>query len=509
MFQDVLLDQIKSFLKKREPFKGPLILGYSGGFDSKALLYLLLKIQKQKAFKFELVLAHIDHSWREESAKEARNLKKEAKQLGLRFFLKTLSLDKSLDQRDKGQLSSTKNPAKKLIKNSVKNQEAVARDLRLEFFQKLYQELGASYLLLAHQKDDQVETVLKRCLEGADLPFLGGMQAESFLIGMRVLRPLLSFSKKELMEFLKENQLRAIEDRTNFDSKYLRSRMRISILPELNRLFGKNIFENLALLSGRSQEFKDYLEQRIKPAMLKSSSSPFGQFLDLRAAKFSSLALLERRYLIKKLALKAGFNLSRQIMEQVLCFVEKSKNQNQNQSSNKNQNQSLSKKQNQFLNQKQNQKSLLLALKEGDLIVENDKLFFWKKNQKIVFALNQKIALKKGLFKLDGWQLKISEIKAKKASLSSWQELSLGSAEIILPKDEYYLAPYQADLRLFQKRLSQHMAEQKVPLFLRKRFPVIFRKNELFCDLLSGRPRFPQKSSQDDQIYYKINLIIS
>ena len=66
MFQDGLLDQIKTFLEKRAPFKGPLILGYSGGFDSKALLYLLLKIQKQKAFKFELVLAHLDHSWRKE-----------------------------------------------------------------------------------------------------------------------------------------------------------------------------------------------------------------------------------------------------------------------------------------------------------------------------------------------------------------------------------------------------------------------------------------------------------
>jgi len=83
--KDPLFNKIKTFLKKNIDLKKPILLGYSGGFDSKTLFYLLLKLKEE--INIDLHVAHVDHGWRKTSKKQAQMLKKEVEKKGIFFFI--------------------------------------------------------------------------------------------------------------------------------------------------------------------------------------------------------------------------------------------------------------------------------------------------------------------------------------------------------------------------------------------------------------------------------------
>ncbi len=275
-----MISVTKAFLNVHWDQKSPLLLGYSGGPDSKALLYALL----ENGIKPDL--AHVDHGWRSESAQEALELQEEAKQLGCPFFSVRLDREKSEDAARKG---------------------------RFSFFQSL---AGYQALLLAHQAEDLAETVLKRILEGAHLSFLGGMEPISRQGGMTIWRPLLGVRRSEIFSFLEERALKPILDATNNDPNYLRARMRIQIFPFLNEQFGKEILDNLGLLSERAYELKTYLDQQT--AQVPVYKGPWGTLVLLEGLK-----RIEQRHLIQKIAREEGIVIPRETLETLLLWLEK------------------------------------------------------------------------------------------------------------------------------------------------------------------------------------------
>jgi tRNA(Ile)-lysidine synthase len=275
-----MLKKVADFLAKHWEKNRPLLLGYSGGPDSKALLYALLEAGCKTVH-----LAHLDHGWREESAQEAAALEEEAKGLGLPFFTCRLNLE------TKGELAG--------------------REARLTFFRSLFKKVPFQALLLAHQADDRAETVLKRVLEGAHLPFLGGMEPTGQFQGMNVWRPLLTVKKEEIQTFLKEKNLDPFIDPTNFDPAYLRAKMRIEIFPWITKHFGKGIANNLSLLSDRAYELKAYLENKTKE--LIPDRGPWGISFQI-----AHLERIEARFLLQKWAEKENLRLSRHLLELTL-----------------------------------------------------------------------------------------------------------------------------------------------------------------------------------------------
>ena len=257
----------KSVVKVEPRFKPPLLLGYSGGPDSKALLYALLDAGITPH------LAHIDHAWRPESAEESRLCKLEVEALGCPFH--TIRLDPP--------------PAS----------EEEARDARWNFFRSLFAKIPFQALLLGHQADDLAETVLKRVFEGAHLTSLTAMRETSLRDGITIWRPLLSFTKSDLAAYLAQKQLTPFYDSTNEDPAFLRSRMRHQILPFLNKTFGKQIAGNLCILSQRSAELDDYLQCKIAPLLPQVEAGPWGLYL--RRELFAPLHPIEKRALIQEL----------------------------------------------------------------------------------------------------------------------------------------------------------------------------------------------------------------
>jgi len=253
-------------------------MGYSGGPDSKALLYALLQT---KAARF-LHLAHIDHGWREESAKEAQLLAQEALALDLPFH--TIRLQEK--------------PAGNL--------EEAGREARLSFFRSLFDQIPFQALLLAHHADDAAETALKRVLEGAHLQNVSGMTEVSSLERMTVWRPLLRVKKSAL------EAVGAFDDPTNRDPKFLRSRLRINILPMLSQSFGKEVSDNLALLSERAAELKEYLDRKVSSIQIEEG--PWG-----KAVYLAQVERIEARHCL----LQFGPS-SRNIVESILDHLSES-----------------------------------------------------------------------------------------------------------------------------------------------------------------------------------------
>lgn len=172
----------------------------------------------------DFAVAHVDHGWREESGREAEELRQKVEAMGYRFHLKKL-----------GPVAG--------------NLESACRHERLQFFKELCLAHGYRAVVLAHHANDQAETVLKRLLEGHPLPSLGAMRAEGEWQGMKIIRPLLHWKKSEIPS------VDCFDDPTNRDLKFLRAKMR--------EMMGKEVAEPLCRIAAQAQELADYLDDQI------------------------------------------------------------------------------------------------------------------------------------------------------------------------------------------------------------------------------------------------------
>lgn len=229
-----MLKEAKEFIHKTLEKDDHYLVGFSGGPDSTALLYLLI----EEGISFDV--AHIDHGWREESRDEAQKLKEKVESLGIRFHLT--------------RLEQTIGSA---------NLEDRARNERIQFFDMLQARYCYDGLLLGATEDDQVETVLKRVFEGAYLGNIQGMRQESNIGFLRILRPLLTTKKVDILKWLEIRKLDSIVDRTNDDEQFLRPRIRKKILPFLEEAFGKSITKNIVNLGTSCKSVYDYLDKAL------------------------------------------------------------------------------------------------------------------------------------------------------------------------------------------------------------------------------------------------------
>lgn len=295
--KDLLLQSVRKFLERREVGGKRLLLGYSGGPDSKALLHLLQACRRP--LDFELHLAHVDHGWRKQSQQEAEDIRREAEGLGLALHLQTIDLQNF----------------------STGNWEKQGRDFRLRFFCDVYARIGCHALLLGHHADDQAETVLKRVFEGAPIASMGGLASESFLIGMSVWRPLLAFRKKRILEWLSQNNMGCFFDPTNLDKRFLRGKMRTEMLPALSECFGKEISLSLCRLGEESREIQIHFSTLNRPLLKQIKKSNRQESLDLNP--FLPIPQLQIKFLLREWLGGGKAVFSRQIYDQVAELLTK------------------------------------------------------------------------------------------------------------------------------------------------------------------------------------------
>lgn len=223
MLENIFLDTINkyNFFKKKDK----LIIGVSGGPDSMCLLHLLNRIKTEK--KLELVCAHFNHSLRDEADSEEAFVKNACHNLGIKFI-------------------SEKKDVNKFFRGD--SLEQTARNLRFDFFLKTSRQERTKKLILAHHKDDLVETVLMRLIRGSGLKGLRGFLPLAKFKGLMVIRPLIESRKQDIMQWLKKEKISYCTDKSNFEDKFLRNKIRLSLMPLLSE-FNPNIVDSLSNLS--------------------------------------------------------------------------------------------------------------------------------------------------------------------------------------------------------------------------------------------------------------------
>ncbi|MBL39670.1 MAG: tRNA lysidine(34) synthetase TilS [Xanthomonadales bacterium] len=183
-------------------------VAFSGGPDSVCLLHLLIAAGLSR----RIHVVHVDHGLDDQSAARAERAVEIAADMGM---------DCSVERLDPLQPRGAGGP------------EAVARHARYARLQTLIQ--PGDHVLTAHHADDQVETVLLRLLRGAGPDGLRGMQPLRRLAPGWLGRPLLAWTRGEILEYLRRNELDYLHDPTNRDLSLDRNYLRHRVLPEIAR----------------------------------------------------------------------------------------------------------------------------------------------------------------------------------------------------------------------------------------------------------------------------------
>ena len=255
-----------------------IMVGVSGGADSLSVLFFSqCYALKNKAKLYPVI---IDHKLRKDSSSEARNLKHILKK---NFKINCKILSKKITKIDK-------------------NVQSYARDLRYDLFFKECIKYNIEHLLLGHHKDDLIENFYIRFLRGSGLKGLVSFDKNvSNYNGINIIRPFLSTSKQELININKKTFGFFIDDPSNNNDKFLRSRIRkmIKNLKDEGLNFNK-FYSTIKNLSKSDEVIQFFVEKNVvenskyfeKDEKIILNSSFFNNPDEIILRSFSKLILL-------------------------------------------------------------------------------------------------------------------------------------------------------------------------------------------------------------------------
>ena len=232
---------IKSFLEKYGLDKSDLtyIVAFSGGFDSMCLLHALKNSVNNK-----IIAIHLNHKWRgDESDLEEQNCADFCKSIGVEFYSESLSPD-------------------------VAHTETAAREARYLFFERCAKKFNSQIIFTAHNKNDNVETLLYRISMGTGVTGLQGISPVRNIF----YRPLLEITRDEIEKYCAENNLTPNIDSSNSDTKYKRNLIRAEILPRLKDI-NPNFIDAVTSLSDVAVEETEILNEYLSLVKEKISSN--------------------------------------------------------------------------------------------------------------------------------------------------------------------------------------------------------------------------------------------
>lgn len=217
-----------------------IVIGVSGGPDSMALLYLLNDIKEELDFK--IFVAHVNHGIRKDEADEdERFVKNICGKLSVPFY----SIKVNMDEYAK--------------KNKLTSEEA-GRAIRYNFFNKILKDIGGSKIAVAHNKNDQAETLLMRFFRGTGIEGLKGMDYKN----KNIIRPLLDISREEIEKYCSSNNIETRTDWTNLEPIYGRNKIRLEVIPYITKNYNEGIIDTLARTSKLMKLDSEYILDNAK-----------------------------------------------------------------------------------------------------------------------------------------------------------------------------------------------------------------------------------------------------
>lgn len=269
-----LAPRVLAFIRRQEMISpgDHVLVAVSGGPDSVALLHLLWRLRAELGIS--LAVAHLNHMIRGEEARaDALFVQDLARSLGLHAFIEEFNVPAF---REKTRLSL---------------QEA-AREVRYRFLGALAEREGASRVALGHHADDQAETVLFNFLRGSGPAGLKGILP---VRGVYI-RPLLCVRRKEIEAYLRHFSLPAREDPSNKKPVYTRNRLRLELIPYLEKEYNPRLVRALCNLAELCRGEDAYLEEQAARLLQEALEDASGGVLaiDARVLRGAPRALARR-----------------------------------------------------------------------------------------------------------------------------------------------------------------------------------------------------------------------
>ena len=242
----------------------PILVAFSGGADSSALLHILSEYAKQSGAI--IYAAHVNHGIRgDEADRDERFCSEFAKKLGIKIFVLRADV-----------------PA--IAKESKESIETAARRVRYEFFDRVMQENSIEILATAHNANDNLETLIFNLARGTGLSGMCGIPQSRKTARGTVIRPMLAMKKSEILEYCANNSLSFVTDSTNTDTDYTRNLIRAKIIPVMQQINGsalknatrtsQNLHEDALYLDSMADSFIEELDSPYAIDLEKIRSTP-------------------------------------------------------------------------------------------------------------------------------------------------------------------------------------------------------------------------------------------
>lgn len=252
-----------------------VLVAFSGGPDSVCLLHVLYMMRQE--LNISLGAAHVNHLLRgDDSFEDESYVEKMCANFGIPCFTKRVDIESMA--KEKG-ISS----------------EMAGREARYGFFNEIIKKEGFNKVAIAHNANDQAETILMRVMRGTGIDGLVGIRPVRNDV---YIRPILCITREEIENYCVSNNLNPRIDRTNLESIYSRNKVRLEMIPFIKNNFNKDIVESLNRLASLANVDSEYIDKSSENMYFKFCKEKIGTIIINKEAFNIHEALLTR--LIRK-----------------------------------------------------------------------------------------------------------------------------------------------------------------------------------------------------------------
>ncbi len=212
-----------------------IVVGVSGGPDSITLLTCLNKYKEK--FNYKIIVAHINHLIRKDSTEDEQFVENYCKKNNIPVFIKRAKVEE-------------------IAKKQKRGTEETGRKIRYDFFNEVLEKNNANKIAIAHNMNDNAETMILNLIRGTGLQGLEGIRPRN----NNIIRPLINCKREEIENYCEKNKLNPRIDSTNSENIYRRNIIRNKILPSLKEI-NPNIVETLSRTTKIIRENNTYIKE--------------------------------------------------------------------------------------------------------------------------------------------------------------------------------------------------------------------------------------------------------